>query len=94
MSGTGLGLVEELVILSSASGLWRVAAIMARGRAAVALKRARGEATVAVLERLPPGARLHEHDRDGHHQTIEIPGLPIPLTTTIRQGRDDTTPAR
>jgi hypothetical protein len=54
-------------------GLWSVLRIAARGRAAVALERARAASAARMLERLPPGASFWEADDAGRCRRITIP---------------------
>ena len=82
-------MLQALAVMGALAGLWRVLLAIIRGRVAVALEHARSAATVAAIERLPPGGRLLEHDGSGHTRTIEIPQCaPNPQMTW--QGRDDT----
>lgn len=56
-------------------GVWSVLRTAVRGRAAVALERQRATSVTRVLDRLPPGGRLHETDDAGRYRLITVPEM-------------------
>lgn len=71
-------MLDLLFAGAGAGGLWGVLRLLIRGRNAVALERERRATTVATLERLPPGARIIEHDGSGRSQLIYRPEAACP----------------
>lgn len=62
-----------LVAGAGAGGIWGLLRLIVRGRNAVALEREHRATTIAILQRLPPGARIIEQDGPGRTQMIDLP---------------------